>query len=423
MLRGLSIQAAPLAMLGLLWPPFCDLPEWAGGGGGSGGADTGGAGGVGADAGEGGEAGSGGAEPEVGEPVLGCAAGEWPSQARFELLPALPFDDLVEEAGPWKLSADGEVVVTSYVADRYLADPDGHRPVFWKGGVWDWVDPETSGTPTAISCDGSVIVGRKSRFDGFIKKADTPLVVLPGEPPTWVAIPYATSADGAVTVGDLLHIYPAIPFGETRPVVWALDGEATFLETTELRSLRHVRYDGELLAGGLNYCYFGLGCPFLGGLFFTDVSLNETVYEETPWDIISSDFSTSTGHIAPPNYANGDLYEVALFRPPDDLTVMPCPASEQCSIPGISSRGNIVLVTDVSYTAPPVARVWTAGHGYRSLVDLLAVDGVLFQDFVFYPSDMSDDGRVILGWGSFTYENGEQEQGQFRLLLPRDFYE
>jgi hypothetical protein len=423
MLRGLSIQAAPLAMLGVLWPPFCDLPEWPGGGGGSGGAHTTG-GAAGADAGEGGDAGSGGAEPEAGEPVLGCASGEWPSQARFELLPELPFDDITYQTGPFKLSADGEVVITDYTSDRTLYNvPDGHRPVFWKGGVWDWVDAGTSGIPTAVSCDGAVIVGRKSRLDAFIKKAGMPLVVMPGEEPTWAAIPYATSADGAVTAGDLKHILPDVPFGETRPVVWALDGEATFLETTELRSLRHVRYDGGLLAGGLNYCFFGLGCPFLGGLFFTGVPFDETVYPETPWDVISSDFSTATGHIAPPNYASGDLYEVALFRPPDGLTVLPCPASQQCAVPGISSRGNIVLVNDVSDTVPATVHVWTAEHGYRSLVDLLAADGVLFQDFLFFADDMSDDGRVILGYGSLTYENGEHEEGRFRLLLPRNFYE
>jgi uncharacterized membrane protein len=396
----------------IVWPTSvyetAEPPDGEGGSGGAGGAGEG----------SGGEAGSGGAEPEVGEPVLGCAAGESPPQARFERLPELPFDDVAGQSASWKVSADGEVVITDYLLDGDTSEPDGHRPVFWKGGVWDWVDAETTGIPTALSCDGSVIVGRKSRLDGFIKKAGTPLVVLLGEEPYWAATPYATSADGTVIAGDLLRNDPDYVTEEARPVVWAPDGEDNYLPTFELRSLRHVRYDGELVGGALNYCYTGLGCPGLSGLFFTGLPLSlpyeETVYEETPWEFISSDFSTATGHVGPPHYSHSSLYEVPIFRPPHDLTVLPCPVSEFCDVVAISSRGNIVLVDD---------HVWTAEHGYRSLVDLLAADGVRFQDFSFRPDDMSDDGRVIVGSGSLTYENGEHEEGHFRLLVPRDFYD
>ena len=164
-----------------------------------------------------------------------------------------------------------------------------------------------------------------------------------GEPPNWAAIPFATSADGAVTAGDLRRI-EEFSTEEARPVVWAPDGEDNYLPTYELRSLRHVRYDGEVLAGALNYCYTGLGCPGLSGLFFTRLPLSvpyeETVYSERPWAFLSSDFSTAAGHIAPPHYAHGPLYEVPIFRSPNELTVLPCPASEMCDVVAISSRGN-----------------------------------------------------------------------------------
>ena len=408
----------------IVWPrSVYETPEPPGGEGGSGGAA-----GAGPGSGSGGEAGSGGAEPEVGEPVLGCEAGESPPQARFERLPELPFDDVAEQSGSFKLSADGEVVITDYTIDLALySEPDGHRPVFWKAGVWDWVDAGSTGIPTAVSCDGGVIVGRKSRVDGFIKKAGAPLVVLRGEPPNWAAIPFATSADGAVTAGDLRRI-AEYPTEEARPVVWAPDGEDNYLATYAQRSLRHVRYDGEVLAGALNHCYSGMGCPGLSGLFFTSLPLSvpfeETVYSERPWSVISADFSTATGYTSPPHYSHANmLYEVELFRPPGERTVLPCPDSIECNVPGISSRGNILLVNGYSFTGPPAVYVWTAEHGYRRLVDLLAADGVLFQDFSFAADDISDDGRVILGSGSLTYENGEHEAGRFRLLLPRDFYE
>src|SRR5687767_1627202 len=116
MLRRLSIHSAPLAFAGALWPPFCDLPPWPGGGhggdtggnSGQAGASSGGGGmgGGGASSGAAGSAGAGGAEPEPGDPVLGCSAAEWPSQAQLVPLPAVEFDDLAGQSDLRKLSAD-----------------------------------------------------------------------------------------------------------------------------------------------------------------------------------------------------------------------------------------------------------------------------------------------------------------------------
>src|SRR5690349_20261506 len=141
MLRGLSIHSAPLALAGALWPPFCDLPPWPGGGpggetggnssqagasSGGGGAETGGGGaetggggaetgGGGASSGAAGSAGAGGEEPEPGDPVLGCSSAEWPSQAQLVPLPPVEFDDLARGSELRKLSANGEVVIADYV--------------------------------------------------------------------------------------------------------------------------------------------------------------------------------------------------------------------------------------------------------------------------------------------------------------------
>ena len=436
MLRGLSIHSGPLALAGALWPPFCDLPPWPGGGprgetggnssragasSGGGGAQTGGGG---ASSGTAGSAGDGGAEPEPGDPVLGCSAAEWPSQAQLVPLPPVEFDDL---AGQWdlrKLSANGEVVIADYVVDEDLySEPEGHRPIFWNGAAWQWVDAETLGIPTAVSCDGSVIAGRRSHLDGFIKTANTPLVVVPGEEP-WAAIPADISADGTRIGGNLTTVQEGPGSGQTRPVLWTSGGDATLLEPPAPRTLRHLRYDGSLLAGHRNICAGQKFCDALAWLFVSPIPFEETLYPDMPWSVMSSDLSTSTGASLPPGFHWGDgMHEVAIFRSPDQFTEFPCPTPDECEAVAISSRGNIVLVNRLYGENPPTAYVWTADRGFQDIVALLAADGVPFQELTFTAVDMSDDGRVLLGSGGIIHEDGEVEWRAFRVLLPRRVYE
>jgi hypothetical protein len=436
MLRGLSIHSAPLALAGALWPPFCDLPPWPGGGhgdtggssgqagasSGGGGAETGGGG---AGSGEAGSAGDGGAEPEPGDPVLGCSAAEWPSQAQLVPLPPVEFEDVAGQSDLRKLSANGEVVIADYVIDEDLYyEPDGHRPIFWNGGDWQWVDADTTGISTAVNCDGSVIAGRRSHLDGFIKTADTPLVVLPGEEP-WAAIPADISADGTRIGGNLTTVQEGPESGQTIPVLWTSGGDATLLEPPEPRTLRHLRYDGSLLAGHRNICFSGGFCGALASLFVSPVPFDETLYLDMPWSVMSSDLSTSTGARMPPLYRPGDgMHEIAWFRLPDQFIEVPCPTEEECEAVAISSRGNIVLVNRLhNENNPATAYVWTADRGFQDIVALLAADGVPYPELTFNAVDMSDDGRVILAWGDRMNEDGEWESRAFRVILPRRVYE
>ncbi|MDQ2643877.1 MAG: hypothetical protein M3020_08695 [Myxococcota bacterium] len=409
------MHAAPLA-LAVMWPPFCDLPPLPGDG--SGGGDTGGNSSQGGATGGGG-AGSGGSSGDAGDPVLGCSAPEWPSKAELLPLPPVAFDDGVGEADLRKLSANGEVVIADYLiahGDLYN-EPDGHRPIFWNGGDWQRVDADTTGISTAVNCDGSVIAGRRSRLDGFIKTPDTPLVVLPGEEP-WAPIPEAMSADGTRIGGNLTKVEDGPWAGETIPVWWTLAGEMWFFDPPEPRTLRHVSYDGSLVAGHRNICLQKF-CDSLASLFVWSPTSDGTFYEDMPWSVMSSDLSTATGATLPPLYHHPwESNEVLVFRRPDQLTQLPCPMGAACDAVALSSRGNIVLVN--AYLR---AYLWTAERGFQDIAALLAADGVPFSELGFNAVDMSDDGRVILGSGTITHENGEQESGWFRVVLPRRVYE
>jgi hypothetical protein len=112
------------------------------------------------------------------------------------------------------------------------------------------------------------------------------------------------------------------------------------------------------------------------------------------------------------------MHEVAIFRIPDQFTEFPCPTPDECEAVAISSRGNIVLLNSGA-----TAYVWTADGGFQDVVALLAADGVPFQELTFTAVDMSDDGRVLLGSGGITHEDGEVEWRAFRVLLPRRVYE
>lgn len=434
MLRALSKHSAPFALAGVLWPPFCGVPPWPPGGSGgaagegsagesqagagSGGAEAeGGAGGV--DSGEAGSsgetAGAAGASAEPSDPVLGCRAGDWPSRARVELLPLVAFDDLVRSAVLRKLSADGEVVIADYgigEGDDYDL-PEGRRPVFWDGSAWQWLDDRALGIPTTVSCDGTVIAGRQSSLDAFIKTAGEPLVVIPGSEPSWAVIPSDVSADGTLIAGNSRNIEPQPTRGTTYPVVWTNRGVANFLDPPELRTIRHLRYDGSLIAGDRNVCSSGMFCGVLSGLFVSPIPFQEALYQDMPWSIMSSDLSTSTGQRVPPIYQEA-MDVIALFRIPDQFTELPCPAgSDACEAIALSSHGSILLVNSGS------AYVWTAAQGYRSLADLLAADGITFNEPRFRGIDMSDDGRVILGSLEFTNASGEREGHSFRAILPQ----
>jgi hypothetical protein len=202
-------------------------------------------------------------------------------------------------------------------------------------------------------------------------------------------------------------------------VLWTSGGDATLLEPPAPRTLRHLRYDGSLLAGHRNICAGQKFCDALAWLFVSPIPFDETLYPDMPWSVMSSDLSTSTGASLPPGFHWGDgMHEVAIFRSPDQFTEFPCPTPDECEAVAISSRGNIVLLNSGA-----TAYVWTADGGFQDVVALLAADGVPYPELTFNAVDMSDDGRVILARSDRMNEDGEWEWRAFRVLLPRWVYE
>ena len=69
------------------------------------------------------------------------------------------------------------------------------------------------------------------------------------------------------------------------------------------------------------------------------------------------------------------------------------------------------------------AHIWTLQHGFRSLADLLALDGIDLDGANLMAVDMSDDGRVITGHITRTDEAGVLESHVYRTSLPLRIYE
>lgn len=367
----------------------------------------------------GGIAGTGGVPADGGDPVLGCAAGEWPSSARLELLPRPAFDPFDGPERVRKVSANGEVVIGDYqfwANDAW--DLDKSRPFYWDGAALKWVDERAFGFATTVNCDGTVIAGRQAYLDAFIKTSGFELVIVSGNEPSWAAIPSDTSADGTAIAGNFRNIEPQVDRGYTDPVVWTNAGLPTFLMPLARRSARHIRYDGLLLAGDKNVCTGGMYCDGFADMYVSSGRFDETVYDDMPWSVMSSDLSTSTGKRLPPVYQDDDTV-VPLFRIPDQFVQLPCPQDAWCEAVALSSRGNILLVNSGNHTP----FLWTAARGYQNVLALLAADGTALGDLSMTSVDMSDDGRVIIGAVRFTNENGEAVERSARVVLPRRVYE
>lgn len=399
------------------WPP-----DGGGGAGGEAGAAT---------AGGAGEGGSSGA-PAL-DPVLGCDAEAWPVTASLELLPHPEFADSLGLEKVRAISADGAVLVGDYRITTFdvIDDIAGRRPIVFRSGAWELVDDAAGGIATVVNCDGSTIAGRLDDHRAFIKKSGSSLVTITPDGPYWSAEPEDSSADGNRIVGNLRYADFRSNQGATNPVVWTARGEPTFfqewtdeppyIDTTEPRSLYHVSFDGQSFAGGTNICWSGHFCPGPDNLFVSTGPGNETMYEGAPWSVASADLTTFSGWLNNPIFTN-DLRFVHVFRPParnDDIRCLDI----TCWAVALSSRGNVLLVNFTTATEGS-AHIWTERHGFRSLADLLALDGINLPLYMKLTAiDMSDDGRVITGNAFLPNSNGGVERNVFRARLPLKTYE
>jgi hypothetical protein len=400
------------------WPP--DGEGGAGGETGDGAAGT---------AGEGGSAGA----PKI-EPVLGCDAEAWPAYASLELLPHPEFADSLGLETVRAISADGAVLVGDYRITEFdvFDDIAGRRPIVFRSSAWELVDEAARGIATVVNCDGSTIAGRLDDQRAFIKTSGSSLVTITPEGPYWSAEPEDSSADGNRIVGNLRYSDVTLNRGATNPVVWSASGEPTFwkewtdlgppyIDTTEPRSLFHVRFDGLSFAGGSNICWSGQSCPGPDNLFVSTGPGNETMYEGAPWSVASADLTTFSGWLYNPIFTN-DLRVVNVFRPPAQNDAIAC-LDGSCWAVALSSRGNVLLVNFVTSTEGS-AHIWTAQHGFRSLAALLGLDGINVPlNMRLTAVDMSDDGRVITGNAFLPNSNGGVERNVFRAYLPLRTYE
>lgn len=458
MLRGLSKRSAPLALAGVMWPPFCGTPPWevgggsgaagestaglAGGGAGngdaaggteSGGDDSGGEapniGGAPASAGSAGSAagsagtlatgGSGGeATPGIHEPVLGCAPGVWPETAVLQLLPPPALSGKLGEAVN-DLSADGEVLVGSYYTRQTAVEDRVFHPVAWSASTgWYPIGDLSTGRATLANCNGSVVAGVINSRMAFIA-AGGRITTFIGEGGSFGPVPRAISADGSVLAGNMESPDSAAP------LVWK-HGVMRWVETPSVRSVLHLSFDGSSIAGRTDTCLAGDPCDAPASLFvapFPEPGYAETLYGGQPSRIMSADGSTFADDVY------GAAYGVAghvmrLFRPATgELTIIPCPDLLPCHPAALSSRGAIVLGTTMftEYTGLPF--VWTAQHGARPLWELGAAYHPTWEPVDVRGIDMSDDGRVIVGSWETLLQSGNYVVSVFRLVLPHRVYE
>ncbi len=429
--------AWPLAVSGYLpiqcdgtpWPPdesggaAGDSSETGGSSGETGGtaSEPGGGGSATSGASTGGSSGNSADPPN--EPILGCDAVAWPEKATFE---TLPWGHRYEPETETGVSANGEVIV-GYTTDwdpesETNPDSDGyiHRPALFDGSDWQQVLPEARSTNLVVNCDGTVFAGGYDRLHGFIKRAGQAPVILVGKG-NWATEPRAISADGTRVVGNLAYRGDTWNGFGMDPVVWTDLGAASYLWPKEPRMALHIRFDGGLISGLTDHCNYPTP-PALCGvpehLFTSTGRPNETIYPNAPAARMSSDGSTfADTRLVPSPDLSQDLPVLRIFRPSSGLTELPCPPEDGCEVADISSHGNILLLN----ARRPL--LWTERHGFRTLRNVLAEDGVSVPFYRFSVTAMSDDGRVIVGHGYSLNPEGPRPWSAFRITLSRKAYE
>lgn len=356
-LRGSSSLLASVSVL----PAFCDVPD----------------------------------DPPV-DPVLGCEAAPWPRSPSVELL----------DGSISAVSADGKVVVGE----------SSEGPVIWAPNKL--VLPVNASLPWAkaevTNCDGTVFAGgyRQEFFNAPVwggsrqtRTTAPTLLELPSDRSPEGSRVQAISADGQVLVGYEYN-------GANWPsgVVWDAGGHATRLGVGYWKP-SVVSPDG-VKATGRSDCATGLACPGVEILSWSTTgsahsfipSTGELAKNADP--VISHDGTTAAGS---PLDADPDptFSSVVWFRDGGDTVEIACPVAP-CWPVAMTSHGSVLLLS--------TGHIWTESHGLRTFLEFLSDARVRPWAEGIQPTGISDDGRVIVGYG------GPPSSSFFKLTLSREAY-
>ena len=389
--------AAPLSAMFSFMPPFCS--HWPGhdpGGHGHGGsAQAGSAGQAGAAAGA---AGAGGAA--TGDlPVIGCPAGPWPETPQFHTLEG--YGDISAA----HISGNGEVTVGSTAAG----------PVFWSGADTVQAVELAYGTPRAVTCDGSLVVGNVSdTIVAFraLRSGTFSYLETPSEWGAWTS--EEDVSESGIALGN--HRYPE----PLQPVTWEENGAATELPALQGLEALRISPDGQTIWGVTHDCE--TGCT-TDAIFRYSAADGITRYpiggvpgalrmanDGSAFFDLAEESGVPLPHDAPRPLYRFDAETRA-------ISSVACPGPRRCWPVALSSRAAVLFF----YVSSPPGEVfsdswvWDEAHGSRSLPELLADLG-LSVDGDLAPSAVSDDARVFSG----SIFRGEGVTFvPFRILVPR----
>ena len=327
----------------------------------------------------------------------------------FLPLGAFPSDDDTSRA--IRVSGDGSTVIGL-----------GDGAFVWNRA--DGIGPIASGefvVATDLSFDGSVITGRANvspgQTDGVIWSEANGFVVL-SHPSGFDRGVFANaiSGDGQTVVGDLLNLSPGAPLSREAFRWTAANGVETF-NAGQSSTAKEVSFDGTVIVGEK---IFG---PIEEGEVFSYRWTEPTGF-------------TSLGDIVNGNADNGPI-DVS----PDGTTIVgiageigpneqgfrwnsatnmvglgDLPGGDLASIAwGVSADGNIVVgAGNTGNPQDPFGReafIWDPINGMRNLQQVLENDFGLADQLTGWSlvqaSDVSDDGRVIIGTGINPQGNQE----------------
>jgi hypothetical protein len=386
--------AFAISALGFV-PPYCDSwPEWGGGSGSGGSPAAAGEAAAGAAAGEaaGGAGGAASVPDRVVEPLLGCAEPEESASepGAFEVLPLprdVPFTN-AQWIRDW--SGDGRTAVGWYPTPASGETPAATTLLRWTTGAGFSILEKRDvdhltllQTPTALaSCDASVLALRHG--DGTFEVRGG-MGFVPEEGPHYFNYP-TLSEDGSSVVYSTA--IPAFP----RPwTMWRGPGGAA--ASILIDPVRSLSSDGTIA--------FGRGCfPTCPGerVFRWEPGLSK-VDVDAPTPIVAADgVSVVYDHT---------LTKLGIWRA-EGTEVIDC--GKRCHVLAWSSQAQVLLLTlEGEYT------LWTAVHGFRPLVSLLAVPA----GWRVLPTFLSLDGRTVTG----TATNDEADFPYFRATLVADAFQ
>jgi probable HAF family extracellular repeat protein len=322
---------------------------------------------------------------------------------------------------PWAVSADGATVVGT----------EGKWP---GGGVREAIrwTPETgpvglgflhpgdkNSWARGVSGNGSVVVGWSAgdRTEAFRWTAETGMVgvgfLYPGQSRATQA--RGVSADGSVVVGYDFRL-PARDEAFRWTPADGMVGLGTLPESASRSSSAYgVSGDGSVVVGGSGQAFRWTAQTGM-------VGIGELTYGGTAGTAASADGAVVVGDSGRQAFrwtAETGMVSLGSLPPPDPF------GSYRYEANGVSADGSLVVGTveeigDTPTDPPVLAWIWDQTHGMRDLQEVLTNDFGLDLpgwDLV-AATDISADGRVIVGWAWYEPAGEFPRRLGYRAVIP-----